>query len=181
MPPRPILVIAAILGVGLSLSACQSQTPHRAACPAGERCLEYGNGADPISLNPQLATATTEAAILRELFEGMLTDGPDGKAIPGVAKSWEVSPDGLTWTFHLRPEVWSDGAPVTANDFVFAYRHMLDPKTGSTYSYLLYVLKNGAAINAGNAPPASLGAQALNAETLRLSLEHPASYLPQLL
>lgn len=180
MPSRPILVIAAILGVGLSLSACQSQTPHRAACPAGERCLEYGNGADPISLNPQLATAVNEATVLRELFEGLYADGPDGQAIPGVADSAKVSPDGLVWTFHLRPDVWSDGQPVTANDFVFAYRHMLDPKTGSTYSYLLYLLKNGAAVSAG-APAETLGAKALDAHTLQLTLEHPASYLPQLL
>lgn len=179
MAARPLLVVAAILSVGLSLSACQRQT--RAACPAGERCLEYGNGADPISVNPQLATATNEAAILRELFEGMFTDGPDGAPVKGVARSYEVSPDGLVWTFHLRPEVWSDGQPLTANDFVFAYRHMLDPKTGSSYSYLLYVLKNGAAVNAGRAAPETLGAKALDPETLQLTLEHPASYLPQLL
>ena len=180
MASRPILVIAAIVCVGLSLSACQPQT-HRAACASGERCLEYGNGADPISINPQIATAVNEAAILRELFEGMFTDAADGTAVPGVAQRWEVTPDGLVWTFHLRPEVWSDGQPVTANDFVFAYRHMLDPKTGSTYAYLLYVLKNGADVSAGKAPPEALGAKALDAETLQLTLEHPASYLPQLL
>jgi oligopeptide transport system substrate-binding protein len=178
---RPLLVIAAILGVGISLSACQPQTPRRAACPAGQRCLEYGNSADPISVNPQIATAVNEAAILRELFEGMFTDGPDGAPVKGVAASYEVSPDGLTWTFHLRPDaVWSDGQPVTAGDFVFAYRHMLDPKTGSTYSYLLYLLKNGQAVNNG-APPQTLGARALDARTLQLTLEHPAPYLPQLL
>src|SRR5580704_12059953 len=130
MPSRPFLVIAAILSVGISLSACKPQSPARPDCPTGERCLEYGNGADPSSVNPQLATAVNEAAILRELFDGMFTDDALGRPIPGVAKTWEVSPDGLTWTFHLRPEVWSDGQPVTANDFVFAYRHMLDPKTG---------------------------------------------------
>ena len=181
MRSRPLLIAAAILGVGISLSACQSQTPRRAACPAGERCLEYGNGADPISLNPQIATATNESAVLRELFEGMFTDGPDGAPVKGVAQSYEVSPDGLVWTFHLRPDaVWSDGRPLTANDFVFAYRHMLDPKTGSTYSYLLYVIKNGQAVNGGT-PAETLGAKALDAHTLQLTLEHPASYLPQLM
>ena len=111
----------------------------------------------------------------------MFTDGPDGAPVTGVAQSWEVSPDGLVWTFHLRPEVWSDGQPVTADDFVFAYRHMLDPKTGSTYAYLLYLLKNGQAVNNGQAPPEALGAKALDHQTLQLTLEHPASYLPQLL
>ena len=181
MRSRPFLIAAAILGIGISLSACQPQTPRRAACPAGMRCLEYGNGADPISLNPQIATATNESAVLRELFEGMFTDGPDGAPIKGVAQSYEVSPDGLVWTFHMRPDaVWSDGQPLTANDFVFAYQHMLDPKTGSTYSYLLYLIKNGQAVNSG-APPQTLGAKALDAHTLQLTLEHPAPYLPQLM
>ena len=117
---------------GLASRPASRKARPRPTCPAGKLCLEYGNGADPTSLDPQIATATNEAAILRELFEGMYADEPDGRPIPGVAETRpEVSPDGLTWTFHLRPEVWSDGQPVTANDFVFAYRRMLDPKTGS--------------------------------------------------
>jgi oligopeptide transport system substrate-binding protein len=182
MAVRPLFFLAAIFSVGLTLSACAPQRPQRAACPAHERCLEYGNGADPVSLNPQIATAVNEAAILRELFEGMYADGPDGAPVPGVLLGEpQVSPDGLTWTFHMRPEKWSDGVPLTANDFVFAYRHMLDPKTGSSYAYLLYVLKNGQPLNAGKAAPETLGVRALDDETLQLTLEHPASFLPQLL
>jgi oligopeptide transport system substrate-binding protein len=179
MTGRLLLLIAAVLGLGLSLSACG---PQRAPCAAGKLCLEYGNGPDPQSLDPQLATTTNEAAILRELFEGMYRDGPDGSPELGVAASPpQVSPDGLTWTFHLRPEKWSDGQPVTANDFVFAYKRILDPKTASSYAYLLYVLKNAEAINDGKAAPDTLGAKALDDSTLQLTLEHPASYLPQLL
>ena len=111
----------------------------------------------------------------------MFTDGPDGSPVPGVAQSWETSPDGLVWTFHLRPEVWSDGQPVTAGDFVFAYQRMLNPKSGSSYSYLLYVLKNAQAVNSGQMPLEAVGAKALDDHTLQLTLEHPASYLPQLL
>lgn len=180
MSIRPLFALVAICLAALSLTACQPQT-ERAPCPSGERCLEYGNGNDPSSLDPQIATATNEAAILRELFEGMFSDGPDGAPVPGVAQVSETSKDGLTWTFHLRPEVWSDGAPLTANDFVFAYRHMLDPKTGSSYAYLLYVLKNAEAVNAGKAAPETLGVRALDDHTLEIKLEHPASYLPQLL
>jgi oligopeptide transport system substrate-binding protein len=181
MPIRPFLLIAAVLSIGISLTACHSQTPHRAPCPAGQRCLEYGNGSDPQSLDPQIATTTNEAAILREIFEGMYRDGPDGAPQLGAADRVETSADGLVWTFHLRPEVWSDGVPVTANDFVYAYRRMLDPKTGSSYAYLLYVLKNAQAANAGKAPLESIGAKALDDADLQLTLEHPASYLPQLL
>jgi oligopeptide transport system substrate-binding protein len=181
MSGRLLLFLVGILGLGLSLTACGPQTAHRQPCPAGELCLEYGNGGDPQSLDPQIATTTNEAAILRELFDGMFTDGPDGGPIPGVAKSWETSPDGLVWTFHLRPEKWSDGQPVTAGDFVYAYRRMLTPSTGSSYAYLLYLLKNGQAVNDGKMPPEAVGAKAIDDETLQLTLEHPASYLPQLL
>ena len=112
----------------------------------------------------------------------MFTDGAGRRPIPGVAKSWEISPDGLTWTFHLRPEVWSDGQPVTANDFVFAYRHMLDPKTGSSLRLpALRAEERRGGECARQAPPEALGARALDDETLQLTLEHPASYLPQLL
>ncbi|HUO13210.1 MAG TPA: peptide ABC transporter substrate-binding protein, partial [Caulobacteraceae bacterium] len=152
----------------------------RAACPVGWSCLEYGNSTDPQTIDPQLAQTVNEATILRELFEGLMADGPDGAPVPGVADSWTTSADGLTWTFHLRPEVWSDGQPLTANDFVFAYRHMLDPKTGSPYAYLLYVLKGAQAANMGGALD-QIGARALDDHTLQLTLEHPASYLPQLL
>jgi oligopeptide transport system substrate-binding protein len=178
---RFLLLLAAFLGLGLSLTACGPQTPHREPCPAGQRCLEYGNGGDPQSLDPQLATTTNEAAILRELFEGMYADGPDGAPVKGLELSHEVSADGLTWTFHLRPAKWSDGQPVTANDFVFAYRRILDPKLASSYAYLVYVLKNGEAVNSGKAAPETVGARAIDDETLQLTLEHPASYLPQLL
>jgi oligopeptide transport system substrate-binding protein len=181
MASRPFFALAAILLLGISLTACQPQTVARQPCPRGKLCLEYGNTAESNSLDPQMATTTSEAAILREVFEGMYTDGPDGSPILGVALSSQTSPDGLVWTFRMRPESWSDGQPVTANDFVYAYRRMLNPKTGSSYAYLLYVLKNAQAVNSGKLPPEALGARALDDHTLQLTLEHPASYLPQLL
>jgi oligopeptide transport system substrate-binding protein len=181
MAARPFLLISALLFLGLSLSACGPQRAARQPCPADARCLEYGNSADPTSLDPQIATAVNESAILRELFDGLYTDADDGTPKLGVAQSVETSPDGLIWTFHLRPEKWSDGVPLTANDFVFAYQHMLDPKTGSSYAYLLYVLKNGEKVNDGKAPLDAVGAKALDDETLQLTLEHAAPYLPYIL
>jgi oligopeptide transport system substrate-binding protein len=176
---RSLLAFAAILCLGLSLSACHGQ---RAACPAGKQCLEYGNANDPVSINPQLVSAVNEATIMREMFQGLYADGPEGQPVPGAATSHETSADGLTWTFHLRPNAaWSDGVPLTAHDFVFAYQHMLDPKTGSSYAYLLYVLKNAEAVNEGKAQPDALGARAVDDHTLVLTLEHPASFLPELL
>ena len=179
MSGRTFCAIAAILILGTSLAGCQKVA--REACPAGQRCLEEGNSQEPNSLNPQIATTVGEAAVLREVFEGMYTDGPNGDPIFGVASSKEISPDGLVWTFHMRPEVWTDGVPVTANDFVYAYRRMLNPQTGSSYAYLLYVLKNAQAVNNGAMPLDALGVKAIDDHTLQLTLEHPASYLPQLL
>ncbi len=73
----------------------------------------------------------------------MTTDAPDARPVPGMATSWETSPDGLVWTFHMRDAAWSDGVPVTADDFVYAYRRILAPETASIYAYLVYILKNG--------------------------------------
>jgi len=179
MSGRTFCAIAAILILGTSLAGCQKVA--REACPAGQRCLEEGNSQEPNSLDPQIATTVAEAAILREVFEGMYTDAADGSPMLGVADSAQTTPDGLVWTFHLRPEIWSDGQPVTARDFVYAYQRMLNPKTGSSYAYLLYVLKNAQPINDGKMPISALGATALDDRTLQLTLEHPASYLPELL
>jgi oligopeptide transport system substrate-binding protein len=118
--------------------------------------------------------------VVGDLMVGLIEDGPDGRPVPGIATSWETSRDGLTWTFHLRRASWSDGAPLTADDFVFALRRTLDPRTASPYAYLLYLLKNGEAVNGGKADPAALGARALDPQTLELTLAHPAPYLLQI-
>ena len=172
--------LPALLGL-VALAACSPGAPSRPPCPTHQLCLEYGNSSDPVSLDPAKTSLTTESTILRDVLVGLVADGQDGRPIPGVAERWETSPDGLVWTFHLRHSRWSDGEPVTADDFVFAYRRMLEPNTASPYAYMLYLLKNGEAVNAGKAPPSALGVQALDPQTLVLTLEHPAPYLPQVL
>lgn len=173
-----LVLLAAACTAGLA--GCQGKG-RRPPCPAGQACLEYGNEVEPLSLDPQTSNLTNEARIIGDLMVGLTTEAADGTAIPGMAKSWETSPDGLTWTFHLRDAQWSDGTPITADDFVFAYRRILDPKTASIYAYLVTILKNGQAVNDGKAPLAAVGAAAPDPHTLVLSLEHPAPYLPQIL
>lgn len=170
----------AVLAAAAALAACQGGA-QRPACAAGKVCLEYGNDAEPTTLDPDKAQIIAESLVIGDLMMGLATEAADGTVIPGMAERWETSADGLTWTFHLRPARWSDGAPVTADDFVFAYRRILDPKTGSPYAYMVEVLKNAAAANAGKAAPEAIGARAVDARTLELRLEHPAPYLPQLL
>ena len=143
--------------------------------------LNRGNGGEPRSLDPQLIGASAEANIAGDLMMGLTTEDAAARPIPGAATDWQVSPDGLTWTFHLRNHLWSDGRPVTAADFVFAWRRLLDPKTAAPYAYNLWVLKNARAISAGTLPPAALGVRAPDDRTLVVTLAHPAPYLPQLL
>ena len=119
--------------------------------------------------------------IVMALFEGLTQYDPKTcRPMPAVAERWEVSSDNLRWTFHLRPEArWSDGQPVTAGDFVFAYRRILSPGLGAEYAYLLYALENGEGYNSGKITDSSrIGALAPDDHTLVLNLVHPVPYLP---
>ena len=165
----------------MALGGCQ-QKAQRPDCPAGQVCLEYGNGTEPETLDPQKSSLLDESVIISDLVNGLTTEAPDGSVAPAMASSWETTADGLTWTFHLRPATWSDGVPVTADDFVYAYRRVLKPETAAIYAYLVAsVFKNGQAVNAGKAAPETLGVRALGPRTLELTLEHPVPYLPELL
>ncbi|QJE72099.1 peptide ABC transporter substrate-binding protein [Aerophototrophica crusticola] len=148
------------------------------AAPAfAEMVLNRGNQAEPSSLDPHKGTDMQSARIGYDLFEGLLTFAPDGKAIPGVAERWEISADGLTYTFFLRKDAkWSDGTPVTAEDFVFSWRRLVDPKTASDYAYFLWPVKNGEAISNGKAPLDSMGVVAKDPHTLVVTLERPTGY-----
>ena len=168
------------LACTLAVTGCQPQVS-RPPCPEGKTCLAWGNNTEAGSLDPQKATLVDEFAIIADLFTGLFTDSPEATPIPALAQSYSVSPDGLTWTFRLKPSTWSDGRPVTANDFVFAYRRILEPATASGYAYLLYLIRNGQAVNEAKAAPETLGVRALDDLTLELRLEHPAPYLPALL
>jgi len=140
-----------------------------------------GNGAEPESLDPHLSTGTQDDFIMGDLMVGLMTEDPMCRPIPGMAKEWATSPDGLTWTFVLREALWSDGVPVTAEDFVFAWRRILAPGLAAPYAYFLYFLKNAAAINAGKLQGTALGVHAPDAHTLEMKLEHPTPYMLELL
>jgi oligopeptide transport system substrate-binding protein len=148
---------------------------------ADAQTLRFGNGSEPQTLDPSLSTGTQDDNIMGDLMMGLMTEDPMSRPIPGMATHWTSSADGLTWTFHLREALWSDGTPVTAGDFVFAWLRLLDPALAAPYAYYVYFLKNAAAINAGKMPAAALGAHALDAHTLEMELEHPAPYMLELL
>ncbi len=140
-----------------------------------------GNAAEPHTLDPLMSSGVQEFEIIGDLITGLMAHDPDGKPIPGMATHWETSADGLTWTFHLREAQWSDGQKVTAEDFVFSWRRLLDPDTAASYSYFLYLVENAQAINAGKLPGTALGVRAVDAHTFEIKLIHPAPYLLEML
>ncbi|HEY8573984.1 peptide ABC transporter substrate-binding protein [Phenylobacterium sp.] len=164
----------------LALAACQGKVS-RPACPQGQVCLEYGAEIEPLTLDPQKANLIAEFRIIGDLMMGLTTEDPQANPVPGMAERWETSPDGLTWTFHLRDARWSDGVPVTAGDFVFGMQRLVDPDTAGIYAYLASPIVGASAITEGKAPLSTLGVRALDAKTLQIRLEHPVPYLPQLL
>ena len=107
-----------------------------------ETIFRRSNDAEPASMDPQLARGMPEMHILRDMFVGLVDEDAGARPIPGAAASWDVSSDGKTWTFHLREANWSDGKPVTADDFVYAWRRAVDPETGSKYAFGRRVKKN---------------------------------------
>jgi oligopeptide transport system substrate-binding protein len=161
------------------LAGCAEEAP-RALCPEGQRCLRAGNFAEPGSLDPARTFVKPEQTVVNDLFVGLATFDAEGEPIPGMAHAWSVTADGLAWTFHLRPAVWSDGAPLTSADFVYSLRRLADPRTASPYASLVYPFVNARRINEGQAPPQSLGVEAPDPRTLVIRLEHPVSYMPEL-
>ena len=149
---------------------------------AAQNVLRVANSGEPDSLDPHQVSGNWEDRIIGDMFMGLTTEAADGTVVPGAAESWTVSDDGLTYTFALREHTWSDGTPVTAEDFVFGLRRILDPATAAEYAYLLYPIKNAEAINSGSlADPEALGARALDPQTLEITLERPTSYFLGLL
>jgi oligopeptide transport system substrate-binding protein len=145
---------------------------------AQEGLFRISNMVEPESLDPALVTGVPENRIISNLFEGLTTPDPkDLSPRPGMAESWRVSKDGVVYTFTLRDARWTDGRPVTAHDFVYAWERVLNPKTGAKYAQQVYYLKNGEAYNRGRITDFSqVGAEALNDRTLQVTLRCPTAY-----
>jgi len=144
--------------------------------------LRRGNGGDPGSLDPARAEDLHAARVLGDLHEGLLTTAADGRPAPGVAASWTVSGDGLTWRFQLRPDArWSNGERVTAGHFVHGFRTVLDRTSRSPNAYLLEPVENATQVLRGDLGPESLGISAEGDDVVEIRLSRPMPWLPGIL
>lgn len=144
--------------------------------------ITINNGAEPESLDPHKVSGVPESNLLRQMLVGLTSNDANGKTIPGMAESWE-SADNKVWTFKLRDAKWSNGDPVTAHDFVYSFRRVVDPNTASPYATYLAGLKvvNAQDIVDGKAKPETLGVKAIDDKTLEITLSEPVPYLPDTL
>lgn len=176
------VIIAAMLAMGAS------QNLQAAEVPAGIQLapvqnMVINNGSEVASLDPHKVEGTPESNIILNLLEGLVSTDANGHLVPAVAERWENT-NYKTWTFHLRKNAqWSDGSPVTAQDFVYSWQRLADPKTGSPYaSYLQYArIDNIDAILTGKKPAQTLGVKAIDDKTLQVTLSEPVPYFVSML
>lgn len=172
-----------LTGALLTFSGCLKR---ETAVERGDReqILRRGMGPEIADLDPHLATTANDYTVLSALFEGLVAEDPRTLApVPGVAESWELSADNLTYTFHLRSSArWSNGDTVTARDFLASWKRVLTPSLAADNAYLLYIVQNAESFNKGQlADFAQVGFSAPDDRTVRITLEHPASYFLSLL
>ncbi|OEG00084.1 hypothetical protein BHF71_06470 [Vulcanibacillus modesticaldus] len=190
-----VLFLAIVIVASVGLVACGTDTSDEPTeqsstsgttdkdKPAVEQKLRLNARTEPPSLDPGTATDSTSFEILRVLMEGLVRLDKNGQVTKGsgMAKDWKVSDDQLTYTFYLKDDIyWSNGDPVTAQDFEYAWKRVLNPETAADYAYQLYYLKNGEAYNNGEATADEVGVKALDDKTLEVVLEAPTPYFLQL-
>ena len=162
----------------LALALCLLSLPAPAAT-----VLNRGNDGDPETLDAHKTSTVAEANLLRDLYEGLVIHDMQARVVPGVAESWAISADGRTYTFKLRANArWSNGDAVTADDFVFSLRRLIDPATGSKYAPVMFPILNAEKVHKGQgANPDQLGVRAVDPATLEIRLERPTAYFLELL
>lgn len=146
-----------------------------------ETSFNINLGEEGKTIDPQLATSSPSVNLLGFIEEGLTTVDENLDIIPGLAESWEVSENGFVYTFKLRKDLkWSDGSPLTAKDFKYAWLRALNPETASEYAYLLFVIENAEEYNAGKISADKVGVKVVDDRTLEVRLHTPISYFPSL-
>ena len=178
---------ALVLGPLALISGCGKTAPTAEPPAAGgapahtPQVLRYGNTAEPQDIDPQVVQGVPEMHIITALFEGLVEADPkDLHPIPGLASSWEISPDGLVYTFHLRDNIkWSDGSPITTDDFLLSWKRMISPRLASEYAYLIYNFVKGAKdfYEGKTTDFDQVGLKAPDPRTLQVTLNSPIPFL----
>ncbi|MEN9945882.1 MAG: hypothetical protein RLZZ293_268 [Pseudomonadota bacterium] len=177
--PRLTALLGLIGLVSISTVSCSKTNKQTLATAptsknANTNTITVDNGEDAPTVDPVLAEDVTSARVLYDLFEGLTSFDQNNQTIPGLADKWETSPDGKTYTFHLRPNLkFSDGSAITANDVVFSWQRLADPKVASPYNNLALNIVNGKDVIAGKLPVSQLGVTALDSNTIQIKLNHP--------
>ena len=179
---RGILWCLFVCFVGLTLQSCAK---HETDVTRGDRAqiLYRSAGGDVADLDPHIVPGIAEGKVIAPLFEPLVGCDPAANPEPALAERWEVSADGLVYTFHLRPGLkWSNGEPLTAQDCVDSWRRILTPSLAADYAYLFYIIKGAEAFHRGRQPDfARVGLAAPDPRTLQVTLERPVPYFLQLL
>ncbi|WP_106768323.1 peptide ABC transporter substrate-binding protein [Paenibacillus faecalis] len=186
-----LLLLTLILAVGTVLAGCGSNNKNDSNSAGSddgkpkEQVFRMNLASEPPTLDPGQAQDNTSNTVINAVFEGLVRKGEDGEPIPGVAEKWDVSDDGLKYVFTLRKDAkWSNGDPVTAKDFEFAWKRVLDPNFAPAppYVYQLYYIKNAKAYNLGDiTDPNEVGVKATDDYTLEVTLESPTPYFLSLM
>jgi oligopeptide transport system substrate-binding protein len=183
---RQLVKLTALIGgsavVGAGTGVLSAPEPAAAAlAPAAKQVLRYPD-TEPLHFDPATMEARPEILIGMALFDPLITFDLNGNALPVAARSWSVSSDGLTYTFHLRAGMqWSDGHPVTAADYEYAWKRVLDPSIASDYASAFYPIKGALEYNKGQTKtPDGVAVKAVDTLTLRATLAAPAAYFPRL-
>lgn len=137
--------------------------------------MVWNLGSNPKHLDPGLNSAADGGDVINNLFEGLVRE-VDGEYKPGIAKTWEISEDGLVYTFHLRDSKWSDGTPLTANDFEYAWKRAINPDTKSEYAFIMFPILNASEYHGELATEDEVGVEAVDAKTLKVTLKAPTAY-----
>lgn len=170
--PRGVSLLLTAAFLLLTLAGCGGKDS-----PLG-KTFRFPLSAEPRQIDPQVSRDAPSVTAVAALFEGLTRLDDQGKAVPGAA-DWTVSPDGLIYTFTLRDSKWSDGAPVTAADFVFGMQRAVSPATGSALAELLFGIQNAREVNAGALPVEELGVEAAGERTVVVTLTEPDSGFPE--
>ncbi len=171
---RVLALIIALAALVTVFAGCGSSS-------SSNKAISATIASEPKTLDPSLNNAVDGGNYILHTFEGLTTIGKDGSIVAGTAEKWETSADGLVWTFHIRKDAkWSDGKDVTANDFVYSWKRTVNAETAADYAYYIYFIKNGEAINAGEADVDTLGVKALDEKTLEVTLENPCPFFTEI-